>query len=84
MNSKHRKTLNDIFHNPVKSSILWTDIESLFKTCGAYIEERRGSRVCIMLNNIVAVFHRPHPGKETDKGAVKSVRQFLKYAGVKK
>ncbi|MEW6501251.1 MAG: hexulose-6-phosphate isomerase, partial [Thermodesulfobacteriota bacterium] len=30
-----------------------------------------------------AVFHRPHPRKETDKGAVKSLRRFLENAGVK-
>jgi len=35
------------------------------------------------LNNVVAVFHRPHPQKETDKGALKSVRRFLENAGVK-
>jgi hypothetical protein len=29
-----------------------------------------------------AVFHRPHPEKETDKGALKSVRRFLKEAGI--
>jgi len=77
------KTLRDIFHNPVKSSVLWRDIESLFRACGAHIEEGSGSRVCIMLNGIVAVFHRPHPQRETDKGAIKSVRHFLINAGVK-
>ena len=83
MNSKQKKTLRDIFHNPVKSSILWTDVESLFRSYGAHIEEGSGSRICIMLNGVVAVFHKPHPQKETDKGAIKSVRHFLKNAGVK-
>ena len=83
MNSKQKKTLRDIFQNPVKSSVLWSDVESLFKACGAHIEEGSGSRVCIMLNNIVAVFQKPHPQKETDKGALKSVRRFLENAGVK-
>ena len=82
MNAKQRKTLADIFYNPTKSSILWTDVENLFRACGAHIEEGSGSRVCIMLNNVVAVFHRPHPQKETDKGALKSVRHFLINAGV--
>ena len=82
MNSKQRKTLKDIFHNPIKSSIIWSDIESLFRSCGAYIEEGSGSKVCIVLNDVVAVFHRPHPHKETDKGALKSVRRFLENAGV--
>jgi hypothetical protein len=83
VNAKQEKTLNDIFHNPVKSAILWSDVESLFKACGAHIEEGSGSRVCILLNNVAAVFHRPHPQKETDKGALKSVRRFLINAGVK-
>ena len=78
-----KKPLNEIFHNPVKSSILWTDVESLFRAYGAQIEEGSGSRVCVMLNNVVAVFHRPHPRKETDRGALKSVRHFLINAGVK-
>jgi hypothetical protein len=30
-----------------------------------------------------AVFHRPHPEKTTDKGALKSVRRFLLEAGIK-
>ena len=50
---------------------------------GAEIEEGRGSRVRILLNQEEAVFHRPHPKKETDKGAVVSVRRFLENAGVK-
>ncbi|WP_309225663.1 type II toxin-antitoxin system HicA family toxin [Sphaerospermopsis sp. LEGE 08334] len=36
----------------------------------------------IALNDVKAVFHRPHPQKETDKGAVKSMRRFLLEAGV--
>ncbi len=28
------------------------------------------------------VFHRPHPGKELDKGAVVTLREFLQNAGV--
>ena len=83
MNARQRKTLADIFHNPIKSSVPWSDVENLFKTLGAHIEEGSGSRVCIILNNVVAVFHRPNPQKETDKGAIKSVRHFLINAGVK-
>ena len=50
--------------------------------CGNF--RRRGSRVRIYLNNIRAVFHRPYPGNETDKGALKSMRRFLIEAGVSK
>jgi hypothetical protein len=35
-----------------------------------------------MKNGVFAVFHRPHPEKETNKGAVISVREFLIKIGV--
>jgi hypothetical protein len=83
MNSKHRKTLAAIFASSVRPSIAWADIESLFVACGATIKEGRGSRVRVKLNGVLATFHRPHPQPVTDKGAVKSAREFLENAGVK-
>ncbi len=82
MNNKHRKTLTDIFADPVSPSISWADIESLLIACGAEISEGRGSRVRVELNGVLATFHRPHPQPATDRGAVKSVRRFLANAGV--
>lgn len=51
-------------------------------TMGAEISEGSGSRVRIALNGVRAVFHRPHPEKETDRGAVVSMRRFLQQAEV--
>jgi hypothetical protein len=82
MNTKNKKVLNSIFQSPVSASILWKDIELLLVSLGAEISEGNGSRVRIALNGIRAVFHRPHPQKETDKGAIISMRRFLKEAGV--
>ena len=50
---------------------------------GAEISEGRGSRVRIGLQEMRAVFYRPHPERVTDKGTVKSVGRFLLEAGVK-
>ncbi len=83
MNKKNKTTLAAIFENPVRSDILWKDIESLLYALGAEISEGRGSRVRIVLQSIRAVFHRPHPRKQTDKGSVRSMRRFLIFAGVK-
>ncbi len=83
MNAKNRKTLTAIFQEPIRSDINWTDIEGLCRALGGDVSEGRGSRVRIALNGIRAVFHRPHPKKITDKGALKSVRRFLLTAGVK-
>ena len=73
----------EIFKNPVQSDIEWPEIESLLQSIGANISEGNGSRVRIELNGQRAVFHRPHPEKVTDKGAIKSMRRFLDNAGVK-
>ena len=82
MNSGQRKILERVFKEPVKSDIPWSDIEGLFSALGAEISEGAGSRIRVKLNGERAVFHRPHPEKVTDKGAVKAVRQFLLNAGV--
>lgn len=82
MKAKHKKTLYSIFETPVNASIIWNDIESLLIGLGAELSEGRGSRVRIALNDVRAVFHRPHPRKEADKGAVVSMRRLLKEAGV--
>jgi hypothetical protein len=82
MKSKHRKILHAIFENPVRSNIFWSDIESLLVALGAELSAGRGSRVRIYLNGVRAVFHRSHPKKETDKGAIVSMRRFLLEAGV--
>jgi hypothetical protein len=82
MNSKNMKTLDSIFKKPVQSTIVWADIESLLLALGAEISEGAGPRIRIKLNDVRAVFHRPHPEKVTDKGAVASVRRFLENAGV--
>jgi len=54
----------------------------MLEALGAEITEGGGSRVRIALNGVRAVFHRPHPQKETDKGAIRSLRRFLTEAGV--
>ena len=82
MNKKHHKTLDKIIEKPERSDIPWKDIESLIIALGGEISEGKGSRVRIFMNGIRAVFHRPHPKRVTDKGAVKSMRRFLKEAEV--
>ena len=82
VNSKHRQTLRAIFSDPVRSNIRWEDIEKMLIGCGAMVKEGDGSRVRFKLNGIRSSFHRPHPGNETGKGAVKDLRRFLTEAGV--
>jgi hypothetical protein len=83
MNKKYQRTLEAIFKQPVQSNVIWKDIESLMRHLNTEITEGEGSRVRFALNGVRATFHRPHPKKETDKGALVSVRRFLENAGVK-
>jgi hypothetical protein len=82
LSGKHRKTLRAIFDDPVRSNVPWTDVEKLLVALGAELSEGRGSRVRIVLGGVRALFHRPHPQRETEKGALKSMRRFLSEAGV--
>jgi len=83
MNSAHRKVLAAIFARPTRSDIRWREIEGLVVALGGEVMERAGSRVAVVLNGVIAVFHRPHPALTTKKGTVEAVRQFLTNAGVR-
>jgi hypothetical protein len=80
--NRHRRTLEAIFASPVRPNILWSDIEALLLHLGAELSQGAGSRIRVALNGRRAVFHRPHPRKETDRGAVRSMRRFLREAGI--
>jgi hypothetical protein len=82
LNSKQYRTLKIIFEDPIRADIPWNDIENVITALGGTLSEGNGSRVRIKLNGVFAVFHRPHPERVTDKGAVKSVRRFLINAGI--
>lgn len=83
MKLRHQRTLELIFARPGSGNIRWNDIVSLFRELGAEIKEREGSRVEVFWFGQVRVYHRPHPGPDTDKGAVANVRGWLEQHGVK-
>lgn len=82
MNKKQRQTLERIFEKPERSDVPWSDIERLFTALGAEISEGKGSRVRVVLSEVKAVFHRPHPQRVTNKATIRSVRRFLIESGV--
>ena len=83
MNKKQRQTLQKVFEKPDRADISWNDVEGLFIALGAEVTEGKESRVRVALNDVRAVFHRPHPERVTNKGAVRSVRRFLMESEVK-
>ena len=82
LSSRHRRTLEAVFERPTRSDIPWRDIERLFEALGGLVASGRGSRRRVKLRDRRATFHEPHPERVTDKGAVESVRGFLKSAGI--
>ena len=84
VNNAHRKVLITIYSRPTRSDIRWSDVEALVVTLGGTVDPKReGSRVALSLNDVRAIFHRPHPQPTAKKGAVDAVRVFLTNAGVK-
>ena len=53
----------------------------MFEALGGVVTDGAGSRRRVALNGVRAVFHEPHSERVTDKGAVDSVRDFLRNAG---
>lgn len=81
MKRKHRRTLAAIYR--VQANLDWEDIEALFVELGAETRERAGSRVRYRFpDGTRAVFHEPHPSRETGRAAVREVLNLLKRMGV--
>jgi len=82
LRKKHQTTLASIYAEPTRANIHWNDIENMLIALGAECTEGRGSRLRVALNDVKAVFHRPHPEKEATKSMVRSARRFLEEAGI--
>ncbi len=82
MNSKHRKTLEALLHDPINGNIEWARIEALLVALGCRVIEGPGSAVTFEYSGRKANFHRPHPAKEALRYRVKAVREFVEKIGV--
>jgi hypothetical protein len=83
VNSKHRKTPEAVFRDPVSGSIPWADIEALLRAAGCEVVEGRGSRVRLVKAAEVENFHRPRPAKEAKRYQVEAARGYLIRLGVR-
>jgi len=82
VNNKHRKTLGEVFADPVNGAIEWSRIEALLVAAGCRCIEGSGSSVTFELNGVRAYFHRPHPNREALRYRVRAAREFLIKIGV--
>jgi hypothetical protein len=83
MNSKHRKTLEAIFADPVNGGLEWARIEALLIALGCQTIEGNGSSVTFEKDGKRAYFHRPHPQREALRYRIRAVREYLATLGVK-
>lgn len=82
MSTRHRRTLEAVFRDPVSATLVWADVERMLVHYGAEIRESSGSRITVTLNDQRARFHRPHPRKEAKEYQIRDVRDLLTQAGV--
>jgi hypothetical protein len=82
VNSKHKKTLEAIFANPVNGNLEWAGMEALLVSVGCRVIEGSGSSVTFEKDGLRAYFHRPHPEKEALRYRVRLVREYLEKIGV--
>lgn len=83
MRGKHRKTMEALYADPVRGTIMWRDVGALLLALGCAIEEGSGSRVRFTLNGLTLIVHRPHPQPESRRYVLRNIREFLQRAGVK-
>jgi predicted RNA binding protein YcfA (HicA-like mRNA interferase family) len=81
LNGKQRKTLAAIQRRPVPSGVTWVELESLLGAMGYEIMPSKGSNVTFIKDGYFWRYHRPHPRKEVDKGAIAGLVQHLKEVG---
>lgn len=82
MNNKHRKTLSEVFADPVNGAIEWSRIEALLVAAGCRRIEGSGSSITFEFKGKRAYFHRPHPNREALRYRVRAAREFLTKIGV--
>ena len=68
---------------PTPTGIRWADIVAMLEAAGVDVTERSGSRVLLKKGSERMIVHRPHPGPETSRGAVRVIVAFLEAARVK-
>ncbi|HST60954.1 MAG TPA: type II toxin-antitoxin system HicA family toxin [Longimicrobium sp.] len=82
MSTRHRRTLEAVFRDPVSATIVWDDVERMLVHLGATIRERSGSRIEVTLSGLRVNFHRPHPQKEAKRYQIREVRALLTEAAI--
>ncbi len=82
MNNQQRKTLEQVFANPVNGALEWRKIEALLVAVGCERTEGSGSSLAFSHSGVTVRFHRPHPQREALRYRVADARRFLQEIGI--
>ncbi|MEM1096261.1 MAG: type II toxin-antitoxin system HicA family toxin [Bacteroidota bacterium] len=82
LNTKQRRTLESIFHNPVLPTIRYSEVERLLVSLGCELREGRGSRVRFKLGKERLNLHKPHPAPTLKPYQIRNIRKFLHQIGL--
>jgi len=82
MARRHRKTYDALHADPVRANISWDDAITMLEAFGATVTGTGGSMHSVEFDGASIVLHRPHPGNELPRDAVRRIRNFLGKAGV--
>ena len=82
LNSRQRRTLERVFARPTPADIRWSELESLLRALGVEIRQGSGSRVRLSKGPETQTVHKPHPGAEVSREAVRQVLRMLTRLGV--
>lgn len=77
MNSKHQRTLEAIWAEPVDGNLGWARIESLPKALGCRVVADAGSSVTFEWKGTRVTFDRPQPGGEALRYRIRAIRELL-------
>lgn len=63
---------------PVLATVEFDEVVRCLQAMGYDFKQNEGSRVSFSINSEVLPMHKPHPGKELKKYALRQLQQFIK------
>lgn len=83
MNKKDKDILDKIFAHPIKLNLEWNEVEHLFKSLGATVENTHHNHIKVTLGSHSHSFIKPHHREISNKQEIIDIRHFLEAAGYK-
>ncbi|MBC8064186.1 MAG: hypothetical protein H7Y17_05105 [Chlorobia bacterium] len=83
MNTKTKRTYDQVFQHPITHNLEWRDIRALFETIGDVEDEHNGN-LKVTLGGHAVVFQSPRANDVASVDQVNQIRHLLESSGTKK